>query len=331
MNQKRLAFVGFWNGFDPESFFLTRLIKERYDVVITDIKHADYVFFSVASEDHWKARDESVKIFFTGEMVTPDFNSCDYAIGFDWMEFGDRYFRLPLYYSDAKTNRLMESKHERIVIEDVKKKKTDFCSITVSNKKRDPIFKLLYEKLSKYKKVDSGGKWNNNIGEPVENKFSFDLTHKFSIVCENCTFPGYTTEKIAEAFAAGCIPIYWGDPKVTEVFNSKAFINVMAFSSVDEVVNLVKKIDADAFLYEKILREPVYNDRIYYYDVQIALLIKFLSNIFDPPIEEVRRRNRVSLGKSYVRLRRIQCVCTMPYFGYRFFRRICGKIYRSIV
>jgi len=35
------------------------------------------------------------------------------------------------------------------------------------------------------------------------------------------------TEKIVEAFAANCIPIYWGDPSISKVFNSKAFINVL--------------------------------------------------------------------------------------------------------
>lgn len=38
-----------------------------------------------------------MKIFYVGENFTPDFNLCDYAIGFDIMEFNDRYLRLPLY------------------------------------------------------------------------------------------------------------------------------------------------------------------------------------------------------------------------------------------
>lgn len=32
-----------------------------------------------------------------GENITPDLNIFDYAIAFNWMIFGDRYFRLPFY------------------------------------------------------------------------------------------------------------------------------------------------------------------------------------------------------------------------------------------
>lgn len=76
-----------------------------------------------------------------------------------------------------------------------------------------------------YKKVDSGGKYKNNIGKPVENKRDFQMTHKFVIAFENTSTRGYTTEKIIGAYAAGAVPIYWGDPDVAMTFNTKSFIN----------------------------------------------------------------------------------------------------------
>ena len=91
----------------------------------------------------------------------------------------------------------MENKHKCDVKKELEIKK-DFCSITVSNDDRNPIFKLLFERLSEYKKVDSGGKWMNNMGGRVKDKLAFDRTHKFSIVCENSASPGYTTEKIVQ-------------------------------------------------------------------------------------------------------------------------------------
>jgi hypothetical protein len=106
-------------------------------------------------------------------------------------------------------------------------------SITVSNANRNPVFKELFEALSKYKRVNSGGRWMNNVGGPVADKMTFDRRHKFSIACENSASPGYTTEKLVQAFAAKTIPIYWGDPLVSRVFNTKAFINVNDFASVD--------------------------------------------------------------------------------------------------
>lgn len=35
--------------------------------------------------------------------------------------------------------------------------------------------------------------------------------YKFNICFENGSSPGYITEKLFQAYAGGCIPIYWGD------------------------------------------------------------------------------------------------------------------------
>ena len=42
----------------------------------------------------------AVKIYFTGENDVPDFNLADYALGFHYIDFGDRYLRFPLYLLD---------------------------------------------------------------------------------------------------------------------------------------------------------------------------------------------------------------------------------------
>lgn len=34
--------------------------------------------------------------------------------------------------------------------------------------------------------------------------------YKFTIAFENQSYPGYVTEKIADALMAGTVPIYWG-------------------------------------------------------------------------------------------------------------------------
>lgn len=49
---------------------------------------------------------------------------------------------------------------------------------------------------------------------------------KFGLAFENESYPGYCTEKLLQARAAGCVPIYWGDPEVTMDFNKDAFLEV---------------------------------------------------------------------------------------------------------
>ena len=239
--KKKIAYVDFWNNFNPEGYLMTNYLKEVCDFEVTDMEHADYVIYTVHGNRHWFAPDKAIKIFYTREGVVPDFNACDYAIGFEWMTYEDRYFRSPLYYR-YKENALMERKH-LVPIEEVRAMKTNFCSITVSNNNRDSIVKTIFDELSQYKRVGSGGLWQNNIGGRVADKLAFDRSHKFSIVCENASHSGYTTEKLVQAFAANCIPIYWGDPHVSKVFNPKAFINVQDFPTIAALIEHIKKID----------------------------------------------------------------------------------------
>ena len=88
--------------------------------------------------------------------------------------------------------------------------KTEFCSFVVSNNNASPERDIIFDKLSEYKKVSSGGRYRNHVGGPVSDKLEFQRKHKFAIAFENCSQPGYSTEKILEAFAARTVPIYWG-------------------------------------------------------------------------------------------------------------------------
>ena len=69
--------------------------------------------------------------------------------------------------------------------------------------------------------------------------------YKFSIASENARYKGYTSEKLLTSFEAHTVPIYWGNPYVTEEFNPEAFVNCMDYESFDEVVKRVKEIDED--------------------------------------------------------------------------------------
>lgn len=300
---KKIAYSGFWDGFSASN----TLIKTIHEVCrleeINDIHKADYLLYSVFSKDHWFVSDDIIKIFYTGENITPDFNACDYAIGFDYLDFGDRYLRFPLYYVYDDICELMEQKHLKS-FEDIRKEKTDFCNITVSNANRNPIFKDLFEQLTCYKKVDSGGMWENNIGGPIQDKYRFDVSHKFSIVCENSAYPGYTTEKLVQAFAANCIPIYWGDPEVGRVFNKKAFIHVQSFNSLGDVIERVRQIDSNDELYHEMLKEPALVDEAFTKHNQVEVLKKFLSNVFNTPVDACKRRNRDCRGGIYIKEQR---------------------------
>ena len=78
----------------------------------------------------------------------------------------------------------LESFGEKPSPEAIKATKNKFCCMVVSNsggEERNDFFR----RLSTYKKIDSGGKFLNNIGYVVENKMRFINEYKFVISFEN--------------------------------------------------------------------------------------------------------------------------------------------------
>ena len=75
-----------------------------------------------------------------------------------------------------------------------------FCNFVYSNSGNcDPIREAFFHQLCKYKKVDSGGKYLNNIGKAVGDKLQFIKDYKFTIAFENSSCSGLYYRKIIGA------------------------------------------------------------------------------------------------------------------------------------
>lgn len=275
MKRIKIKFVDFWPGFDLDSNFIVKTLSIKYEVI--QVESPDYLFFSCFGFTHLSY--ECVKKLFVGENLVPDFNICDYALGFDYLSFGDRYLRLPLYVTYDSFECLKESK----LIDNEKLLNREFCSIVVSNNHlADPMRERFFQLLSEYKKIDSGGRAWNNIGGPVDNKYEFIAKYKFNIAFENSSVMGYTTEKIMEPMTVGSIPIYWGNPLISNEFNTKSFVNLHDFKSLEEVVEKIMILDTIEEEYLKVLKEPwIVNDDILKWREK---LLDFLSSIIEKPL-----------------------------------------------
>ena len=298
MNYKkniRIAFTDFYQTFDKKNNFIMNILKSHYNVELINAKSNDekksiqYVFYSSFGTDFFSY--PGVRIFVTGENMCPDFSLCDYALGFEHMSFEDRFIRYPIYLWDVyrkEYNQAITPKREKSGYHPEKRK---FCSIVVSNDYLvEPSRKEIFYKLSEYKRVDSGGRAFNNIGKPegVEDKEMFIRDYKFNIAFENSLYSGYTTEKIIQAFAAGTVPIYAGDPRITEMFDVNAFINANHLT-MDQIVRVVSEIDRDDkaylnMLYSPILLQPDYAEK------KDEELKRWLFHIIDQDLSEARRR-----------------------------------------
>ena len=265
---------------NPFGNYMFKLLDEHYELEIT--QNPDILLYSNAGRDFLAYR--CLRVFYTGENVRPNFNECDYAFSFDYSD-NPKNYRFPDYAAYCDVKQL--TKHKQIV--ESLRAKTSFCNFIYSNpipQERIEFFKL----LSQYKKVDSFGNVLNNMPTEPDSadrsnpdwehiKLKFMKRHKFSIVFENESYPGYTTEKILHAFLANTIPIYWGNPLIAQEFNPNSFINCHDFSSFDKVMQRVIEIDQDDSLYQKMLAEPSYPNNQIPENLRVENLLKQLDAI----------------------------------------------------
>lgn len=278
---------------DDNDFFLER-INRYYDVELSS--SPDFAFCNSSTRYECVYRFDCVRIVINGENIRPDFNLFDYAIGFDkTLCFEDRNFYYPQFMGNKHQMQRLLEKHTLDTDEYLSRKK--FCSFIVTNSRdADPMRDKLLDLVSSYKHVDSAGRYRNNMPghKNVEDKFSFQQGYRFSLVPENSSFPGYTTEKIVDAFAAGTIPIYWGDPRIQDQFNKDAFINAFDYPDEESLIERIREINENEDLYLKMVKTPAINPTG---DIPSMLedsyLDKYLCHILDQtPSDAIRRTNR---------------------------------------
>ena len=94
MKTIKINFVDFWDSFNYEEFYIYQFLTKEYNVIIDN--KPDYIFFGDHGYDHLKY--DCIRIYCTVENMVPNFNQCDYGIGFNYIDFGDRYIRCPIYF-----------------------------------------------------------------------------------------------------------------------------------------------------------------------------------------------------------------------------------------
>lgn len=257
-----------WLDSHPEELFLIQILSKYYQIEITDIP--DFLIYSSIGLEHRKEKYENcIKIFYTNENVCPDFNECDYAIGFDRISFGDRYLRkgYGVRGSEIGFKKYPSIQEERKADKSLLDRK--FCNFIFSNNNSGEgaiLREQFCKELSRYKKVDCPGIVLNNMKSnmllprfsrhDLESKLDFLKGYKFTIAFENSQSDDYITEKIIHPFIAGSVPIYWGATNIGRDFNENSFINCNLYNNdIKKMVELVKRVDQDDELYLSMIRE----------------------------------------------------------------------------
>jgi GR25 family glycosyltransferase involved in LPS biosynthesis len=270
----RIGFSDMWDGFSPEYNMFTLMLQasgvKRGVIGVTE-GPMDVLLFGPFG-DAWKKFPINLpKIHYTGENTEPIIrDDIHLNIGFKHLDMNDgRYLRLPLWMLEinwfrADAARICNPKP--ISIDACCKGFTElesrnkFCAFVVTNP-RQPMRNAAFQWLSQYKSVDSAGRLFNNIGPSIFAglgggggelvKVEFYKQYRFVLAYENDSSPGYTTEKLLHAKAAGCVPIYWGDPKVERDFDTAGFIDARGITTSGELIRLVKEVEENPELWRK--------------------------------------------------------------------------------
>ncbi|GAA9896553.1 glycosyltransferase family 10 [Helicobacter pylori] len=289
------------------------ILKQRYKIILHSNPNepSDLVFGNPLEQARKILSYQNTKrVFYTGENEAPNFNLFDYAIGFDELDFNDRYLRMPLYYAYLhykamlvndttspyklkalytlkKPSHKFKENHPNlcaVVNGETDPLKRGFASFVASNANA-PIRNAFYETLNSIEPVASGGRVKNTLGYKVKNKNEFLSQYKFNLCFENSQGYGYVTEKILDAYFSHTIPIYWGSPSVTKDFNPKSFVNVHDFKNFDEAIDYIRYLHTHQNAYLDMLYENPLNTidgKVgFYQDLSFEKILDFFKNILE--------------------------------------------------
>jgi hypothetical protein len=189
-----------------------------------------------------KKNNNFLTLFHTQENIRHDLINADFSISFDLGVIDKNHFRLPYWME------MIDWEHE-VITKNVNLRYGRLLSLDrlmqplgndfkhrlqkiafITSHLNEPR-KLLYKRLNSLVPIEGfGPHFDQTIRSHHQSSFKkFELlqNYAFNLCPENSLYPGYVTEKIPEAFYAGCIPLTWVDSNVVCDFNPKAMINLM--------------------------------------------------------------------------------------------------------
>jgi hypothetical protein len=264
----KLCVTNFWQGAFDGDFFDFFFRSCFNDLTYTTNPHeANLVVTSVFGNIQ---TDPAKTLSYIGENIRPSYIGYSHSLSFDYDTYGGRNYRLPLWYSrlawdgfEQKPRKDNAHNHGYEPLINIKQltqprklnieEKTDFCVMVAGNP--EGLRVNLFNSISQYKQVDGYG---NMFGNPLKgSKFDLLPSYKFCLCPENSIYDGYVTEKLIDAYAGGCVPIYSGDMSVIDDFNEKAYLNYQFSKNMEYFVSKIMMLSTDNRYYQEIYEQPL--------------------------------------------------------------------------
>ncbi len=252
-----------WNNATETNYPYMKELSKFAEVVID--RDADLIFArensSSLSEFYRLRKPNQIKVFSATEAFAPNFNEFDFAMGFDPINYGDRYLRRNTlhrfedFFDYSQIIEPVNSQENWTSRRDV----SFIYSNAHAHKFRDDFYFALNKEIN----VDSMGRHlktrriKENSTDWRENKIEMERGYRFSIAIENAFHFGYTSEKIITSFLAGSIPLYFGNPEIHLDFNPARFVNLHNFETIETAVKYVVELSSSPERQMKILDNAV--------------------------------------------------------------------------
>ena len=271
MNNLKISYQHFWNNFDYKDNIFTWLLRDRYNVIIVD-SNPDLIISGGGKRQH-----DCKCLYFSGEPYYPNIEyfpeHIHHDIGMSGFYIEDEnYLRFPLYlyyyYEFVKKGIIGYDFFDLDRSIDINEK-SHFCNFI--SRGYNGYRSEFVDKLKKYKLVDISYGQHKNISVPGEggtingaiNKINFIRKYKFTIAFENSSMKqeldGYTTEKLIEPMIAKSLPLYWGNTRISEDFNTNSFLNIHDYENEDQFIEKIIELDRNDELYKSYFKEKLKN------------------------------------------------------------------------
>ena len=264
MEALKIAFLDFWPEIKDENIFLP-ILQKHFDITETS-SNPDVVIHSAFGGMKETPKYKCKKILFLGENYRPNNYDTNYSISFD--PHSATNYRLPLWQFYLILRPALKDKLFNRVNHDSFDRGGSFVVSNPSNFFRNGFYDSFQN--TSWIRWFSYGRHKPNSFELIKEsqgkywrdaKYEFfkKYKHKWAIAFENNSYPYYCTEKLMDAFLAGSMPLYWGDPKVNEDWNKEAFINVGKIGQ-DATYKLMQSMEKDAKIFNDIYNQPIFTD-----------------------------------------------------------------------
>ena len=258
----------------PQDYWLQEFIVYRNLLQNSNKKISIFSVFGSKEMIHLNRDD--IKIFIARENIHReqwtdyadnclDVSSINLSLGYDYVD-SERYMRFPLWimwlfpptvdyeYIKEWCDRINHPNNSSF---DNRK----FCAFLCSHD--DVGRREVYEQLSSIDRVDCDGRLFHNNDELKQiysdDKLRYLQHYRFNLCPENSQAHGYVTEKLFEAIASGCIPIYCGNegcPPESDILNSDAILFVDMSGDNTKTLKQVSELNSNKEAYAQFAMRP---------------------------------------------------------------------------